>query len=305
MKLKIRKKFGNGNEDEDLERAMKASTNATIINVDGDGSCLYRAILGYALYNINNIKIRDINIYASCSLRGGKKSEIINDELIRDDYQDEWVSCFRNFIVKNCDKDLNLLYKSLLEKDSYTFEEIIKSSFPSWFKKEKINTLDKFKRLSFNDFKTLYIKYTKKLTTYASQIDVEIISRIFKEKFNYNIKIIYNSKQIPKKPSDKTIYLLLLENEHYNFVKYEKMTELQKTKITMAENPQEQDYDRSFQLNPIEEKKIHLSLESIKRDIEEKKKRLGLNIYIEKPIKLSLESIKRDIEEKKKRLGLI
>ena len=259
--------------------------NKELVDVKGDGSCFYRALYGYLLLNKNfdKSKIKSINDKLKCDINEMQmeSERLRNDKdfnLYLKDYEKEtnWVKCFRNYlhnyIINNKKQSENYynFIKSLYENNkdnNESFISILNELFKnSWITKmliKEIKINNRYKKElnfevfpDFNEFSEQFKISIKNINEYTTGIEVEIIKDILKE-IGINIEIIIFDEQItkdnlntilekfPTNPKKNTIYLLNINQKHYNFVYYYKSvtfksaspTTTSRTRASPPDNP--------------------------------------------------------------------
>ena len=213
-----------------------------LVNVEGDGSCFYRALYGYILLNKNlSLPHKSYRTISTTIADFGCKNDIVTqkvseikvtlneNQLFLQNYEQEtnWVKCLRYFISeKLVTKENNIIKQyfdsfNIMEADTYN--EVIKE-FPDWF----ASALPNFCYNDIGMFTAILKANIISLKSGVSQIEVRIVKDFF-NKLGINILIINTAnkdikisdlQKFPDEPADNTIYLLNIDAIHYNFVYY-------------------------------------------------------------------------------------
>lgn len=221
----------------------------TLIDVAGDGSCFYRALYGYILYN-TNLKIlkknkEEIETYAkvidcydkiiNINISVPKKKEDYNNlfTLYNNNDEDAWVKCLRKY--------LSLYIKSKPEVVLNVFN-MIHSAFnhiesrdliPGWTIKKFPNTAP-----TLDEFVIAWSETIKNKGVYAETYDIEIVRNCLQdigidlitqiyENIDNNTDVDEALALFPEKPENNKIYLLNKSGsnhsnaDHFYFVRYE------------------------------------------------------------------------------------
>jgi hypothetical protein len=232
----------------------------TLVDVNGDGNCFYRALYGYILFNgteyssgitsINEILNNFSKTIPECKNGINKNiSTIINHPVITNglrkrldeqEQENEWIKCLRYYIANYIDRNKNILednFNYLIGLSDTNYKAVI-DSYPGWFKdifkNDKPDSLETFAIVIAN-----YIRTDKK---YASYLDIGIIKNIFYN-MGYNIIIrsipyqeitnidtVENVNRLkalyPDNPDKNTFYLININEAHYNFIWYDTSSQI-------------------------------------------------------------------------------
>lgn len=178
--------------------------NIEVKDVFGDGSCFYRSLYFSLRYTGNIIPF--ITLFFNEEFNSNW-TEIFFVKKIRENIS--------NRIKKN--KDFNItekVYKSLCEYDNETYIEVLTILFDSCLENE-LKTLPK----TYNKFSNIISKNILSLSSWITQIEIEIIQHIIDDHFTFHI---FN--KIPTiKLDPNSIYLLNIDEIHYNYILCRKM----------------------------------------------------------------------------------
>ena len=171
-----------------------------VVDVDGDGSCFYRAIYVVLKHKKNIMK------FIKCfNLRSGKKETITEEEFVK------WLrsDTLATKTNKGLDKDQSKnTYTHLKDLPTYVYRTYIDGT---WQIKELNN-----KPKSLTAFRKIIAEYIGDTAKYANQYDKDLIDAFIAGVFKINImqtlpKLDYNFEE-------NTIYLLRINNDHYQAI---------------------------------------------------------------------------------------
>ena len=171
-----------------------------VVDVDGDGSCFYRAIYVVLKHKKNIMK------FIKCfNLRSGKKETITEKEFVK------WLrsDTLATKTDKGLDKDQS--------KNTYTYlkdlsTDVYRTYIDETWQIKELKNIPK----SLNEFRKIIAKYISDTTKYANQYDKDLIDAFIEGVFKINVmqtlpKLDYNFE-------DNTIYLLRINNNHYQAI---------------------------------------------------------------------------------------
>lgn len=170
----------------------------TIKDVKGDGSCFYRSLFAVLKHNNDLLdfnKCIDVKRNDEEAFVQGMRSKL--SEQIKKRNNKDYI------------KDL-YVYLYGLDKENY---DAITDAFPDWFQR-------KFHKMpsTLQEFRNIYSTEILKKTNWAFQPDIELTRAFLKKCSNLRLEIINN--RVPKKYSfqHNTLYVLNLNENHYNAV---------------------------------------------------------------------------------------
>ena len=203
------------------QEVLNTSEDYTQHDVDGDGSCLYRAIYNF----LNDFHLKDE--FNNCVFKDKnylKKYEkwLKSEKQSKENEENFFVNIIRQTlrdrILKSEDYNITMkTYKYL--SDVYhnygidNYKEVVKNNIDWMGSKKHIKTFP-----TFESFKEKLANRIRTLGYWATELEVEIIQEILNHCSNLKIHIFID--KVPKnyKYRQNTIYLLNINGMHYNYI---------------------------------------------------------------------------------------
>lgn len=200
---------------------LNLSNDHTQHDVDGDGSCFYRAIYNF----LNDCHLKDD--FYNCVFKDKNyfrqyekwlKSQKPSKELEENFFVNIIRKTLRNRILKN--EDYDITYKTYMYlsdiyhgNDIETYKEVVKNNIDWMGSKKHIKTFP-----TFQSFKEKLANRIRTLSYWATELEVQIIKEILNNCSNLKIHIFID--KVPKnyKYRHNTIYLLNIDGIHYNYI---------------------------------------------------------------------------------------
>ena len=171
-----------------------------VVDVDGDGSCFYRAIYVVLKHKRNIMK------FIKCfNLRSGLKETITEEEFVKWLRTDTLATKTNKGNDKNQSKNT---YANLKDLPMDTYRTYIDGT---WQIKELKN-----KPKSLTEFRKIIAEYISDTTKYANQYDKDLIDAFIEGVFKINV--IQTLPELDYNFEDNTIYLLRINNNHYQAI---------------------------------------------------------------------------------------
>ena len=171
-----------------------------VVDVDGDGSCFYRAIYVVLKHKKNIMK------FIKCfNLRSGLKETITEEEFVKWLRTDTLATKTDKGNDKNQSKNT---YANLKDLPMDTYRTYIDGT---WQIKELNN-----KPKSLTEFRKIIAQYIGDISKYANQYDKDLIDVFIEGVFKINI--MQTLPELDYKFEDNTIYLLRINNNHYQAI---------------------------------------------------------------------------------------
>lgn len=183
--------------DQDNKKDSKSSTTKySIKDVEGDGSCFYRALY-VSLKHLGGSKLSE---YLKCVGISSAKDEL------------DFVKKMRGKIVESMKSSdyLETMYNHLKTLDEGDYKEVVEA-----FDEDLYNDLEEIPK-TFKKFRDIVIKHTKMITCYASELDISLVKDMCTDVIN--ITIINNSVKSTQTFNKNNVYLLNIGEMHYNAI---------------------------------------------------------------------------------------
>tara|TARA_Y100000389_G_scaffold40327_1_gene34894 strand:- start:3935 stop:4564 length:630 start_codon:yes stop_codon:yes gene_type:complete len=180
--------------------------NIEIIDVLNDGSCFYRSLYFSLRYTAN------INLFLRL---------FFHEEFSNKWTEEYFISRLRSFLSKSIKNgnDFDISENTFISLTSYDFETytlIINTLFD-----ESISLILENKPKTLKKFRNILSKNILLNSTWVTQIEIEIIQKIIDNQIN--LEILH---KIPNyKLNSKTVYLLNINEIHYNYILCRKLKE--------------------------------------------------------------------------------
>lgn len=191
-----------------------------VVDVKADGSCFYRAIYK----SLGETRVPQV----VSALKPVVKTPKVADDT-------EFATFLRGVVSKRIQEkdDMNIIheiYTNLNGLDEDDYAEVL-DAFPSWFE-------DEFETLPATEtaFRKEIAKAVRVLSNWASQVDITLIQQIFSQQLGINVHIFNKKPSETYRFKSDTIYLLNLDETHYNAIipnlkKQPKVVECEPAKI--------------------------------------------------------------------------